>query len=114
MSFNAEEYTRNSILEELLLIERHARDGSAVEGGCGCIEEKHLLTLSGLCNEAATLMSNPKEAKLYERLGKQAREWRKDILGENFDVKSVSCEKKVVECVKTGKTEGECRRVHNC
>ena len=35
-NFDAEKYTRESIVEELLLMERHARDGSAVDGGCGC------------------------------------------------------------------------------
>jgi len=113
-NFDAEKYTRDSILEQLSLIELHARDGSAVEAGCGCIEEKHLIILSGLCNEAMTLMSNKNEAEYYANLGKLARLKRQEILNGDFDTKTVSCEAKVARCVADGKTEGECRSVHNC
>lgn len=111
-NFNAEEYTRNAILEELLLIERHARDGSAVEAGCGCIEEKHLLTLSGLCNEAGTLMTNKNEADYYAHLGQWARQKRQEIVNGEFSASTAKCsESKVSKCVAQGKTESECRRV---
>jgi hypothetical protein len=45
--FDGLEYTRQALAEELALVERHSSDGSAVQAGCSCIEEKHLLMISG-------------------------------------------------------------------
>ena len=113
-NFNPEQYTRDSIVEELLLTERHARDGSAVEGGCGCIEEKHLSTIIALCKESATLMNDPEERDFYLNVvAPTARELRTKILNGDFK-KKVNCESLVKACVSQGRTEGECRSVYNC
>jgi len=84
MSFDGLEYTRNALLEELSLIERHARDGSAVTAGCACIEEKHLLLLAGLASEGVTLASDQAEKNYYMRLAETARDLRKQILDGDF------------------------------
>jgi hypothetical protein len=67
-----------------LLIERHSRDGSAVQAGCACIEEKHLLTLAGLASEMPTLAHAQDEAEFYMNLAAWAREMRETILDKNF------------------------------
>jgi hypothetical protein len=82
--FNGLEYTRNALLEELSLVERHARDGSAVNAGCACIEEKHLLNISGLASEGVTLASDAKEKDYYMWLANHARELRRQILDGDF------------------------------
>ena len=82
--FDGHDYTERSVLEELLLIERHSRDGSAIQAGCACIEEKHLLTLAGLASEMPTLAKSKDEAEFYMNLAKLAREKREEILDANF------------------------------
>ena len=124
-AFNGHEYTQTSVLEELLLIERHARDGSAVEAGCGCIEEKHLLTLSGLSSEMPTLTKSDKEKDFYARLAETARELRKMVIDADFPSfelhinksesgHSVKCEAKVQKCIQEGGTEDACRMELGC
>lgn len=83
--FDGLDYTRQAILEELALIERHARDGSAVEAGCGCIEEKHLLNLAGLASEGVTLATEKKEKEYYMGLASLARELRREVLDQEFN-----------------------------
>lgn len=82
--FDALEYTRSSLAEELGLIERHSTDGSAFEAGCSCIEEKHLLLISGLAREGTMLASDAEEKKFYGKLGEAARELRKTIVDGDF------------------------------
>jgi len=77
-------YTRESLAEELGLIERHATDGSAFKAGCSCIQEKHLLMVSGLTREGVTLASVEKEKEFYGKLGDAARELRKTIVDHEF------------------------------
>lgn len=84
MSFDGLDYTRNALLEEVSLIERHARDGSAVTAGCACIEEKHLLTLAGLASEGVTLAVDQAEKEYYLRLADWARNTRKEIIEGKF------------------------------
>lgn len=83
--FDGHDYTETSTLEELSLMERHARDGSAVEGGCACIEEKHLLTIAGLSSEMPTLSKDPKEVAYYQGLADLARDLRKEIIAGDFN-----------------------------
>ena len=83
MSFNPRDYTINSLMEELYLIERHSKDGSAIEGGCACIEEKHLIGVEGLSKEGVLFATSNKEKKFYDWLAPHARELRKTIdMGE--------------------------------
>lgn len=117
MNFNAEEYTRDSIVQQLLLTELHARDNSAVEGGCGCIEEKHLTTIIGLCNESATLMSNKEEVDFYlNEVAPICRELRTRILMQDFKGrKKHTCTGAALsECIEAGKTESECKVMLQC
>ena len=85
--FDGHDYTEESVLEELSLIERHARDGSAILGGCSCIEEKHLLTLAGLSSEMPTLSKDQNEKEYYANLAEWARNKRKEIIEGNWKVK---------------------------
>ena len=82
--FDGLDYTRGAIAEEVSLIERHARDGSAVDAGCACIEEKHLLTLAGLASEGVTLTTDPAEKDYYLKLADWARKTRLEIINGEF------------------------------
>jgi hypothetical protein len=84
--FDGHNYTETSVLEELALSERHARDGSAVQAGCSCIEEKHLLVLSGLASEMPTLTQDKDEAAYYLRFADLMRAKRQEILNGEFKV----------------------------
>jgi len=114
--FDGLDYTRNAILEELSLIERHARDGSAITAGCSCIEEKHLLVLSGLASEGVTLVTDQDEKDYYIDLAERMRAERQRVLQGDFGKKyshSVKCEAKVAKCIQQGGSEEECRvKVH--
>ena len=115
--FDGHNYTERSVLEELLLIERHARDGSATEAGCACIEEKHLLTLAGLASEMPTLTTNQAEKEYYLSLAQLARAKREEILDRNFKSPGHElsrCERKIEKCTAQGHSEEECRAQIPC
>lgn len=115
--FDGLDYTREALLEELSLMERHARDGSAYLGGCACIEEKHLLLIAGLASEGVTLAENPEEKKFYMDLAARARKIRQDIIEGNWSnskTHSIKCETQVHKCIKSGKTEEQCRIELGC
>lgn len=120
MSFDGLNYTRNAILEELALIERHARDGSAVDASCACIEEKHLLNLAGLASEGVTLASDKKERDYYMGLANLARELRREVLDGDFKRapshgrSTARCEAAVKLCMAKGKSEQDCRASVKC
>ena len=81
--FDAEEYTKDALLEEIALFERHVNDGSYKR--CGCIPEKHLPLIAGLSGEAVRLVAkNESEREFYNRVADQAREWRKKIEEDHF------------------------------
>lgn len=115
--FDGLEYTRQALAEELSLTERHARDGSAVDGGCACIEEKHLLTIAGLASEGVTLAKDQAEINFYQDLARWARDKRKSIVYADWKIKdnhTVSCSQKIQDCIiKTGNAE-ECRKKIKC
>jgi hypothetical protein len=84
MTFDALKYTRESLAEELALVERHATDGSAFQAGCSCIQEKHLLMIQGLAREGKTLATDQQEKEFYDKVGEAARELRKTIVDGDF------------------------------
>lgn len=86
MSFDVMQYTQDALARELYLVELHAKDGSAVEGGCACIEEKHLLGIEGLAQEGANISTKEKEKKFYAELAALSRNLRKAILEETFSL----------------------------
>ena len=117
--FDGLEYTRESLLEELSLIERHARDGSAYEAGCSCIEEKHLLLVSGLASEGVTLAKDLDEKIYYMNLADLARAKRLEILNAEWKTPekheaSFACEKKIEKCILQGHTELQCLLKYPC
>lgn len=101
MTFDGLQYTRDSLAKELYLMELHAKDGSAVEGGCSCIQEKHLIGIEGLAQEGVTLANEPEEKKFYADLADYARNKRKKILYADWKPHShvLSCiEKAELKC----------------
>jgi hypothetical protein len=120
--FDGLEYTREALAEELSLVERHARDGSAVLGGCSCIEEKHLLLIAGLASEGVTLATDQAEKEYYMNLAEKARQLRLEILDGDFRKSQISqkshslerCERKIDACIAKGKSEEECRATIHC
>lgn len=87
--FNDLEYTREALIKQLLLIQNHGVDGSAVDAGCGCIEDKHLFVVEALAEEGETIAKNPKEKEFYAELADLARELRRRIDGENWSMHGV-------------------------
>ena len=117
MTFNDYEYTRDSILKQVSLIELHGKDGSAVDAGCQCINTKHTYMLEGLAEEMVGFAKSESEKKFYMNLAANMRKVRQDIDSESWGEKHVhltTCERKVLECVEGGKTKTECRRTVNC
>lgn len=86
MSFNDLEYTREALIKQLLLVQNHGVDGSAVEGGCGCIEDKHLYVIEALAEEGATIATDPKEKEFYAQLADLSRFLRKKIDTGDFNI----------------------------
>ena len=60
MVFQGFPYQINSLIEELLEIERHSKDGSAAKGACSCIQDKHMRLVKGLSAEAIPLTKDVK------------------------------------------------------
>jgi len=85
MVFNEKKYTEEAVLEELALMERHARDGSALNAGCSCIEEKHSILISGLASEAMLMEGSPKERGFYSKLGEFNKKARHEIIDGTFN-----------------------------
>jgi hypothetical protein len=117
--FDGLEYTREALAEEISLMERHARDGSAVLGGCSCIEEKHLLLIAGLASEGVTLAKDQAEKEYYMNLADKARAMRMEILDGDFGKSQKShgvskCEGKIEKCMADGHSEEECRATIPC
>lgn len=71
-------YTRRVAKEELSLLERHLRDGSAEL--CGCAFDNHLPLLSGLATEGVKFAENETEKKFYESMREWAQQRIKDLL----------------------------------
>lgn len=74
---NDKEYTYQSLVEELTLIERHARDGSWKL--CTCIPGKHLPNISGLSSEGYGFSDSDEERFFMESLMTEARLMKRDI-----------------------------------
>jgi len=83
--FDDRRYTEDSLIKQLTLIELHAKDGSALDAGCGCIEGKHLFAVEGLAEEGVGFALSEKEKVFYEKLGSAARECRKAIEDSSFE-----------------------------
>lgn len=85
MTFNAREYTKDSLIKQVSLVELHAKDGSAVDAGCDCIEGKHLINIEGLSEEGVGYALSEKERRFYDKLGDFARDLRKTMEDESFE-----------------------------
>lgn len=117
--FDGLDYTRVALPIELSLVELHATDGSALEGGCACIEEKHLLRIIGLATEGVSLATDPAEKAYYMNLAEKARQIRLEILdgkwkGEASTHGLSKCEGKIDACILKGLSEDECRATIPC
>lgn len=89
MVFNDREYTKDSLIKEWVAIENHSRDGSALESGCACIDEKHLYGSEKYSEEGVGFALSQKEGEFYGLLGSLSRSVRKNIVAENFDMQTV-------------------------
>lgn len=87
--FNDLDYTREALIKQLLLIQNHGVDGSAVDAGCGCIEDKHLFVVEALAEEGETIASNPAEKEFYAELADLARKLRQKIDAEDWSMHGV-------------------------
>jgi len=68
---NDHNYTLNSLIEELTLVERHIRDGSWLR--CNCNPEKHLPLIAGLASEGYGFTKNKAEKEFMRCLRDSAR-----------------------------------------
>lgn len=111
--FNDYNYTRDSILKQLVLMELHGKDGSAVDAGCQCINTKHTYILEGLCEEMAGFAKNEAEAKWYLDFSALMRQARQQIDQENWrplkasgscqysDISVKACADKLAKCLES-------------
>jgi hypothetical protein len=90
--FNDLDYTRESLIKQLLLVQNHGVDGSAVDAGCGCIEDKHLYVIEAYAEEGETIATDPKEKKFYAQLADLARNLRKRIDQADWNMHGVMAE----------------------
>jgi len=111
-SFNDYDYTRDAILKQLVLIELHGKDGSAVDAGCQCINTKHTYILEGLAEEMQGFAKSPAERQYYAKLAELMRQTRKDIDSEAWTQNS--CLDKVNKCIKAGGELEACKRKYRC
>ena len=88
MVFDDRDYTMDSIIKQLSLIELHGKDGSAVDAGCACIEGKHLYAVEGLSEEGQGFALSAKERMFYAKLSDFARKTRKTIDSGTFNFPS--------------------------
>lgn len=84
MAFNDRDYTAESIIKQLGLIELHSKDGSAVDAGCACIQSKHTFFLEGLAEEGQGFALSAKERQFYVKLAEFARKTRHTIEDDSF------------------------------
>ena len=89
MSFNDRTYTEDAIIKQLGLIELHSKDGSAQDAGCKCIESKHLYLLEALSEEGAGFSLSEQEKQFYLELGDLARNIRKRMEQDDFNLHGV-------------------------
>lgn len=118
MSFNDRDYTRDSVIKQLSLIELHSKDGSALDAGCACIETKHLYAIEGLSEEGVGFALTDKEKAFYGKLADLARTLRKNIEVENWSLAQnpthlSPCKKKLARCLEIHSPE-ECRASIKC
>ena len=74
---NDREYTYESLIKQLNLLELHIRDGSYRE--CSCTPQKHAPTIEGLAEEAVSFTEDPVEKKFMQRLGDAAANLRRGL-----------------------------------
>lgn len=104
MSFDEHEYTKDAIIKQLGLIELHGKDGSAVESGCACIEEKHLFNLEGLSEEQVGFALSKVEKEFYADVSDLMRRIRKRIEVEDYSLKGLlSPSHSISPCPPTGR-----------
>lgn len=84
--FDALEYTRSALIEELNLLERHMRDGTAFI--CGCAFDSHLPMIAGLASEGVKFAKRADETDFYGDL----RDWAHARLKSLEDVKGLPAE----------------------
>lgn len=78
------QYTRDETVKQLLLIQAHASDGSALRG-CLCLPSKHFYHLEALSEEGIGMSENPKEKAFYGKLAPLSRDLRKAIVDQTWD-----------------------------
>ena len=115
MTFNDYDYTRDSIIKQLTLMELHGKDGSAVDAGCQCINTKHTYMLEGLAEEMAGFAKSEAERKYYLNLSAQMRKIRQDIDAENWSHSHIDlgCSQKMAKCLESNSSE-ECQKKVKC
>lgn len=82
--FSDRDYTEDSLVKQWALVELHAKDGSAILGGCSCIEGKHLFAIEGLSEEGQGFALSSEERDFYINLGDVARKYRNAVIEGNW------------------------------
>jgi len=87
--FNDKQYTEDSILKQLVLIENHATDNSILTAGCHCVEGKHLFALEGYSDEGVNIMAEPQKKEFLVALGALARSLRRNMESDKWSMRDV-------------------------
>jgi hypothetical protein len=114
MVFNDRDYTQDAVIKQASLIELHSKDGSALDAGCTCIEGKHLHVIEGLAEEGKGFAVTEKEKMFYDQLAGLSRSLRKNMEGDNFDMRQVLHEAELNPSPRKYEPHGltECEKEH--
>ena len=102
-------FERGELLSNLTLLEDHADKFQ-----CPWCMEKHTSKIIGYAEEIAL---GGEDTKTMKELAEEARKWRRFVQGakeHSHETVSHSCEDLVVDCVKSGESEAECRKILKC
>ena len=91
MGFDGIEYTRREATKQLLKIEEHVTNGSALDAGCACIQERHLLSFEGYGDEGQAIATATEEKKFWSVASLWARESWKKIIADPWNEKVYDC-----------------------
>lgn len=77
--FDGEEYETNRIIQQLLDIEEHCMDGSAVNQGCSCIQDRHLQALTSAAKQYGAIATKQENRQFGADLAVYAETRLKEV-----------------------------------
>lgn len=94
MSFDGETYESNRIVQQLIDIEEHCVDGSAVEAGCTCIQDRHLQALTSAAKQYGSISKKQENRQFGADLATWTEKRLKSVY--DFHQKTANTDKKAL------------------